>query len=145
MQTQKPSLFRVISVDYPSLLSFLFPITFWILTAYYFYYNEDSLQTFLILSAGISIVCIPLLLWRFYTISSVFEDGLEVQGTIVSVGFFRGRGRVDYTYMHQGQKYASGNAINRTKYTKELQGGQQVTILVDRNSPKRAFVKEIYL
>lgn len=145
MQTQKPSLFRVISVDYPSLLSFLFPITFWILTAYYFYYNEDSLQTFLILSAGISIVCIPLLLWRFYTISSVFEDGLEVQGTIMSVGFFRGRGRVDYTYMHQGQKYASGNAINRTKYTKELQGGQQVTILVDRNSPKRAFVKEIYL
>ena len=145
MQSPKPSLFRVISVDYPSLLSILFPVIFWSVTAYYFYTGNDSMQLFALLSVGATVLGIPCLFWRFYIISSVFEDGLEVQGMIMGVGFFRGRGRVDYTYMHQGQKYISGNAINRSKYTKGLQGGQQVTILVDRNSPKRAFVKDIYL
>lgn len=145
MQNQKPSLFRVISVDYPSLLSFLFPITFWVLTAYYYYIGSDSFQLFVLLSTGATVLGIPYLFWRFYIISSVFEDGLEVPGTVTGIGFFRGRGRVDYTYTHQGQKYISGNAINRTKHTKGLQSGQQVTILVDRNTPKRAFVKDIYL
>ncbi|HSG43741.1 MAG TPA: hypothetical protein VLA72_11350 [Anaerolineales bacterium] len=145
MQSQKPSLFRVISIDYPSLLSFLFPVVFWALIAYYFYTGNDSMQLFALLSIGVTIVGIPYLFWRFYIISSVFEDGLEVQGTIMNIGFFRGRGRVDYTYIHQGQKYISGNAINRSKHTKGLQGGQQVILLVDRNSPKRAFVKDIYL
>lgn len=145
MQSQKPSFFRVISVDYPSLLSFLFPVVFWALTAYYFYTENDSMQLFMLLSVGVTVVGIPYLFWRFYIISSVFEDGLEVQGTIMDIGFFRGRGHINYTYIHQGQKYISGNAINKSKYTKGFQGGQQVTILVDRNSPKRAFVKEIYL
>ncbi|HKJ37526.1 MAG TPA: DUF3592 domain-containing protein [Anaerolineales bacterium] len=145
MQNQKPSLFRVILVDYSSLLAALFPITFWILTTYYFYTGDDGLQFFVLLSTGVTVLGIPYLFWRFHIISSVFEDGLEVQGTIMSVSFFRGRGRADYTYTHQGQKYISGNAISRTKYTRTLQSGQQVTILVDRNTPKRAFVKEIYL
>lgn len=145
MQSQKPSLFRVISVDYPSLLSFLFPVVFWSVTVYYFYTGNDSMQLFALLSVGATVLGIPYLFWRFYIISSVFEDGLEVQGMIMGVGFFRGRGRVDYTYVHQGQKYISSNAINRSKYTRGLQGGQQVAILVDRNSPKRAFVKDIYL
>ena len=145
MPNQKPSLFRVISVDYLSLLSVLFPIVFWIYSAYCFYSGDDSLQIFVLLSTAISIVAIPLLFWRYRVISSVFDDGIEVQGTLTGVRFFRGRGRVDYAYSFQGQKFASGNSVNRTRYTKELRDGQQVTILMDRNDPKRAFVKEIYL
>ena len=145
MQNQRPSLFRVISVDYLSLLSTLFPITFWIFSAYYFYIGDDSLQFFVLLSTAISVVGIPLLFWRYRIISSAFDDGTEAQGTIIGVSFFRGRGRVNYAYSFQGQKLVSGNTINRTKYTKDLTNGQQVTILIDRNDPKRAFVKEIYL
>ena len=145
MQNQRPSLFRIITVDYPSLLSVLFPIIFWVFSAYYFYIGDDSLLFFALLSVGVSVVGIPFLFWRYRIISSVFEDGIETQGTIMGVSFFRGRGRVEYTYNFQGQKYMSGNAINRTKHTKTLRDGQQVTILIDRNDPKRAFVKEIYL
>ena len=36
MQNQSPSLFRVISTDYPSFLSVLFPIVFGGFTAYFF-------------------------------------------------------------------------------------------------------------
>jgi hypothetical protein len=145
MSNQKPSLFRVISVDYLSLLSVLFPVVFWIYTAYCFYTADDSLQFFLLLAIGLTVVGIPLLFWRYRLIASVFDDGIETQGTITGVRFFRGRGRVDYTYSFQGQKFVGGNSVNRTKSTRALHDGQKVTILMDRNDPKRAFVKEIYL
>ncbi|RPI90216.1 MAG: hypothetical protein EHM40_18915 [Chloroflexi bacterium] len=145
MQTQRPSLFRVISVDYPSLLAALFPVVFWVWTAYYFYAGSDSLQFFLLVSSGITLVAIPFLFWRYRNIASVFEEGLESPGVIMAINFFRGRGRVDYAYTFQGQKLVSGNAINRTRLTKELRVGQAVTLVIDRNNPKRAFVKEIYL
>ena len=145
MQNERPSLFRVISVDYVSLLSILFPVIFWVWTAYGFYTEDDSSQFFMLLSTGISIVAIPLFFWRYRSIASIFEDGLEAAGTITGINFFRGRGRVEYAYTFQGQKYSSGNAVNRTQHTRDLKAGQKVTVLVDRNNPKRAFVKEIYL
>ncbi len=145
MPNQRPALFRVISVDYLCLLSVLFPVVFWIYSVYCFYTKNDSSQLFVLLSTGLSLVGIPLLFWRYRLISAVFDDGIETQGTITGVRFFRGRGRVDYAYSFQGQKFVSGNSVNRTKSTSALRDGQQVTILMDRNDPQRAFVKEIYL
>lgn len=145
MNKQKPSLMRVISNDYPSLLAALFPIVFWAFTAYFYYGGDTSSELFLLLSIGITLAAAPVLIWRYRLISSVFEDGMETPGTIQSVYFFRGRGRVEYVYMFQGQKYSSGNAVNRTKYTRTLRDGQPVTVFVDPENPKRAFIKEIYL
>lgn len=145
MNRQRPSLFRIISNDYPSLLAVLFPVVFWIFTAYFFYGGDASAELFLLLSAGMTVVAIPVLIWRYRMVASVFEDGMETPGTIQSIHFFRGRGRVEYIYTFQGQKYASGNAVNRTKYTRDLSGGQSVTVVVDPENPKRAFIKEIYL
>jgi len=145
MNKQKTSLIRIISNDYPSLLAVLSPIIFWAFTAYFFYSGNSSTELFLPLSAGITLVAIPVLIWRYRMIASVFEDGMETLGTIQSIYFFRGRGRVEYVYSFQGQKYASGNAINRSKYTRILRDGQPVTVFVNPENPKRAFVKEIYL
>ena len=145
MENQKPSLFRIVAVDYMSFLAVMFPVVFWALSAYYFYLDDDSLQLFVILSAVFSVVGFILLVWRYVMISAVFDDGFETQGVITGIGFYRGRGRVNYAYHYQGQKYTSGNAISKSKHTRELTNGQQVTLVVDRNNPKRAFVKEIYL
>lgn len=145
MNKQKPSLFRIISNDYPSLLAALFPIIFWIFTAYFFYSGDSSAKLFLLLSTGMSLVGTPVLIWRYRMVASVFEDGMETPGIIQTIYFFRGRGRVEYVYTFQGQKYASGNAINKTKYTRVLRDGQSITVFLDPENPKRAFVKEIYL
>ncbi|MGB8982186.1 MAG: DUF3592 domain-containing protein [Anaerolineales bacterium] len=145
MQNHRPSLFRVISVDYASLLAVLFPVVFWVWSGYYFYSGDDSLQLFLTLSAIVSLVAIPFLFWRYRMISSIFEDGIETQGTVTATRFFRGRGRIEYAYSLQGQKFVSSNAVNRTQYTRELSEGQQVTVFMDRDNPKRAFLKEVYL
>jgi hypothetical protein len=75
----------------------------------------------------------------------VFEDGTEAKGVVTGLSFFRGRGRVQYSYTVHGEKQTSDNAINKNGRTRKLKVGQKVTVLVDRNNPKRAFIREIYL
>ncbi len=145
MQNQSPSLFRVISTDYPSLLSALFPIVFGGFTTYFFFTNNDSLQLFLLLTTIVTVLGIPFLIRRYRMISSVLAKGVQVPGIVTRIGFFRGRGRVEYSYTVQGEKQMSGNAINKNSRTRDLQLGQMVKVSVDRNDPRRAFIREIYL
>lgn len=145
MNKETPSLARIVTNDYPALLAALLPVVFWAITAYFSFSVNPSAGFFLMLSAGITVVAIPLLIWRYRMIFAVFENGIETPATVQSIYFFRGRGRVEYVYTFQGQKYASGNAVNRTKYTSRLRDGQSVTVFVHPENPKRAFIKEIYL
>ena len=145
MQNQSPSLFRVISTDYPSFLSVLFPIVFGGFTAYFFFSSNDSLQLFLLLTTVVTVIGVPLLIQRYRMISAILAEGVQVPGVVTRIGFFRGRGRVEYSYTAQGEKQMSGNAINKNSHTKELKVGQTVKVSVDRNNPKRAFIREIYL
>ena len=145
MQRQSPSLFRVISTDYPSYLSVLFPIVFGSFTAYFFATENSSSQLFLFLAISATVIGIPILIQRYRTISSVFANGAETKGEITSIGFFRGRGRVEYSYTIQGEKQTSGNAINRNSRTRNLRVGQSIKVLVDPENPKRAFIQEIYM
>jgi len=142
---KSPSLFRVISTDYPSFLSVLFPIVFGGFSAYFFIAGNDALQLFLLLAIGATVLGVPYLVQRYRNISSVFTDGIEVQGTVTKMFFFRGRGSVEYSYTVQGKKQTSSNAINKNSRTRSLKVGQTVTVVVDRSDPKLAFIKEIYL
>lgn len=145
MQKQSPSLFRVISTDYSSYLSVLFPIVFGSFTAYFFATENNSSQLFLFLAIGATVIGIPILIQRYRTISSVFTNGTETKGIITSIGFFRGRGRVEYSYTFQGEKLTSSNAINRNGRTRNLRVGQAVKVFVDPDNPKQAFIQEIYM
>ena len=145
MKSQNLSLFRMISTDYPSFLSVLFPIVFGGFSAYFFVTGNDAVQLFLLLAIGAIVLGVPYLVQRYRTISSVFADGIEAQGTVTNMFFFRGRGRVEYSYTVQGGKQTSSNAINKNSRTRSLKVGQTVTVVVDRNDPKLAFIKEIYL
>ena len=145
MQNQSPSLFRIISTDYPSYLSVLFPIVFGGFTLYFFAVGNDALQLFLFLAIGVTVVGIPVLLQRYRTISSVFANGEQTNGVVTSVGFFRGRGNVSYSYTFHGEKLTSSNAINRNSLNRNLRVGQTVKLFVDPDNPKRAFIQEIYM
>ncbi len=145
MQSQRPSLFRVISTDYPSFLSVLFPIVFGGFSIYFFFAGNDAYRLFLPLAMIVTVIGVPVLVRRYRTISSVFVDGTEAKGIVTGLSFFRGRGRVQYSYTFQGEKQSSDNAINKNGRTRKLRVGQNVTVLVDRNNPKQAFIRDIYL
>ena len=145
MQNQSPSLFRIISTDYSSYLSVLFPVVFGAFTIYFFNTQNPSSQLFLLITVVVTVIGVPTLIQRYRTISSVFANGTETKGVITSIGFLRGRGRVEYSYTAQGEKHTSSNAINRTGRTRNLRIGQDVKVVVDADNPKRAFIQEIYL
>ena len=145
MQNQSPSLFRVISTDYPSYLSVLFPVVFGAFTMYFFATENTASQLFLLLTIGATVIGVPTLIQRYRAISAVLANGTETKGVVNSVGFFRGRGRVEYSYTFHGEKHTTSNAINRNGRTRKLRVGQPVKVLVDPENPKRAFIQEIYM
>ena len=145
MQNQNPSLFRIISTDYSSYLSILFPVVFGFFTIYFFNTENSSSQLFLLITTVVTAIGIPTLFQRYRTISSVFANGTLTKGVITHIGFLRGRGRVEYSYTAQGEKHTSSNAINRNGRTRNLRIGQEVKVVVDPNDPRRAFIQDIYL
>jgi hypothetical protein len=107
--------------------------------------SQQSLLRLFIVIALITLAGLGLVFWRVQVIKAIFEDGIEIAGTLRSVVFFRDRGRVEYVYTYLDQKYASGNAILKTSRTKRLQPGMQIVLVVDRSQPRRAFIRDLYL
>ena len=145
MQGGSPSIFRIISTDYTSFLSVLFPVMFGGFSLYFFFVGNDALRLFLPLAILAIVIGVPVLIQRYRAISSVFAEGEQAKGEITAIGFFRGRGVVKYSYTAQGKKQVSDNAISKNGRTRNLKVGQKVTVFVDRKDPKRAFIREIYL
>jgi hypothetical protein len=141
-----PSLWRIIQNDYIAHMAFLFPVVFWGMYVVFALFRPGESTEFFLYAAPIStVLAVGVLLWRYRTFTTIFSDGLEVPGIVSNAGFFRGRGRIECTYTYQGQKLVSGNAIHETKRSREFKQGTDVTLAVDRNNPKRAFIRDLYL
>lgn len=141
-----PPLWGVIKNDYTAHLAFLFPIVFWgMCIASAIFQPGAGTDVLLYLSPIVTIIAAVVLWGRYRVFARVFSDGVEVPGVVSRAGFFRGRGRIECTYTYQGQKLASGNALHETKRSRELAQGTEVKLMVDRNNPKRAFIRDLYL
>ena len=141
-----PSLWRIIQNDYVAHMAFLFPIVFWGLYVFFVLSRQgDGSQFFLYAAPLATVIAAAVVIWRYRIFSRVFSDGLEAPGIVSSAAFFRGRGRIECTYTYQGQKLISGNAIHETNRSRDFEQGTEVTLVVDRNNPKRAFIRDLYL
>ncbi len=144
---KQPSLIKILTIDYAAFLAVLFPIIMWGLYIVLVILEEVKLTDLVlpVTFALITVVSIGVIGWRVRTINTVFSDGMEATAAISNVSFFRDRGRVDYVYTYQGQKYVSGNAIHKVKQTLALRVGAQVVLMVDRNNPRQAFIRDLYM
>jgi hypothetical protein len=144
---KRPSIFKIIIIDYAAFTAALFPVVLWGIYLLLLVMKEIRITdiTYPIIAAGFTLLSILVLIWRIRRISMIFEDGLEVTATIGNVFFFRDRGRVDYTFTYNGQKYITGNALHKVKQTSELKVGDTVSVLSVRNNPKRACIRDLYL
>lgn len=144
---RQPSLLKIITIDYIAFLGWLFPVVMWGMYVVLIVLGNVKINdlTLPVTFAVITVVALAILIWRIQVFNTVFSDGIESTATINNVSFFRDRGRVDYVYTYQGQKYVSGNAIHKVKQTLALKAGEQVVLMVDRNNPKRAFIRDLYM
>ena len=154
----KPSLVRIIQSDYLALLGILVPsvsLIMYVCVAYFGYFpglrGRDPIQGtegaplfFYLFIIGF-VIGLPLSIWRVRSIQKMFANSVEVTGQITDLSFFRDRGRVEYSYIYQGQNYSGGNAIMKTGKTLQLRPGSQILLLVNPNEPKRALIRDLYV
>jgi Protein of unknown function (DUF3592) len=143
---KQPSILKIIIIDYTAFTAALFPVAMWVFYVLLLVMKEVRINDLTIpaVAAGVTLVSILLLTWRIRQISLMFEDGLAVPAVIRSVFFFRDRGRVEYTFTYNGQEYITGNALHKVKQTSALKAGDTVTVLLDRNDPRRTCIRELY-
>lgn len=146
MDETKPSIARIFWTDYLTALSAIA-----ILIAVGFFLFDQFVQSlalsreFPFFVGAVCVIGIAIIIWRIRLISSAFEFGWSVEGDIVAVSFFRDRGLVSYIYTVQGERYQARNAVMKHRITKSLYRGQKVVIMANRDNPKIAFIRDIYI
>lgn len=151
-----PSLVRIVTSDHIALLTVLFPLVFWLMylaLAYFGYLpnprgskppSDSDKPFFLTLALITTFVCMPLLIWRVRHFRTVFANGEAVNGRIEKVSFFRGRGRIEFTYTYAGRQYSAQNTLSRTE-APAFQEGNEVVIVVSRSNPKRSYIRDLFV
>jgi hypothetical protein len=143
---KSPSLVRLIDTDYIALGAVLVPLVMWCMYAVLLLTGSGQAPGgIFFIAAAITVIAALVLLWRYRTIAGVFADGIEVPATIHNAAFFRDRGRLEYVYTIQGEKYLGGVAVHKNRRTAALRPGEQVVVLVDPDHPKRAFIRDLYV
>ena len=49
------------------------------------------------------------------------------------------------TFTWEGQEVQQNSTIPKNNYTETLRKGQEITLVVDRDQPKLAFLRDLYL
>lgn len=145
MKPIQPSLRRIIESDYVAYMCFILPVFFWIFYAGLLFFRNSSAGIIYYVSIAASVVGVPLLLWRIWLINVIFNNGVEIAGEISDVWFYRDRGHVKYEYPFEGHPHTSRTTLHRIKRTRSLSPGDQVTLIVDRNKPGRALIRDFYV
>lgn len=153
MERPVPGFFRIARVDYPASLTVIFFVVGWGIyaaaAAGLLGRVSDGPQAetsfFLWFAAAATVVGLPVLLWRVNLIRRAFGSGTETTGVVTGVWFYRGRGRVNFSYEADGQSFSSGNAVQKSPRAAALAKGQQVTLALDPDRPGRAFIRDLFL
>ncbi len=145
MNTSRPSFAKILWVDYWALLSALVGV----LSAGFYIYNsflsaKPAVNMDLFVLAGFFIGVLGVML-RYASIASLIGGGLELTATVSEVGFFRDRGIIKYIFTHEGKRMSGHTSVMKTKATTRYQPGQEVTIVVDRENPKKTLLKDLFV
>jgi hypothetical protein len=141
--SKPPSIIKILLVDYAVFVCAMAPIVFW--SMYFIFIGEPGKLNLPVLFGLISFACLVVVSWRIVLFLTIFSDNQQVNATITRIYFFRDRGCIEYTFDYMGQKYLGGNAVMKCKWTKDYVSGQPVVVLVDRNHPQRAFIRDLYV
>ena len=138
---------RIIQNDFWAFNATIAPVVFWLFYALAIICKEETLliSVFLILAITTTVASPAVLFWRYKWIHFLYENGREAKAIIHIVNFYKGRGKIDYIYSYQGQKYLSENFVIKTKQTMLYKIGNEVDVLINPNNPKRATIKNLYI
>lgn len=145
---ETPSILRIIQSDFGAYISLAIPVISWLTYLWILFREGDSsgnLGTVFVYFLVFTLVGMLVAIWRIYFISTIFDYGVEVPGQVERIGFYRGRGRVVFYYLYQGNKLKASRAIVKNKFTSGIRPGENVAVVVNENNPKNAVIKRIFI
>ena len=143
-----PSLARILSVDYLAFSVVIVPIAAWGFYLVLRLFAPDNAGAWRHPGAPAALTGLSLLvlLWRVWLIRSVFRHGVEAPATVTRLKRMRAsRTRINYVYAYAGRERTGGNTVSSARVPVTVKPGDTVTLLVDPNHPRRAFIRELYL
>ena len=145
MNDKQPSILKIIWIDYVSFLSTALCLMAIGLYVYDRFIKGNISQSFAWITLGIFILGLFGLAWRYISIVSLYNSGLEAKANVSEVGFFRDRGSIKYIYSYEGQRYAGHMTVMKNKSTSCYQIGDEIVVIVDREKSKKSLIKELFL
>ena len=138
---QNASLFQVIITDYAVFTSLLIPVIGLVVIIV----TGGGGAMFLGLLAIVAAAALIIAVVRYFRILTFFNENQTAEAIIGQVYFYRDRGTVYFEFTYQGIKYGAKQYVMRNKRTTQLQTGEQVTVLVDRNDPRKAIIRKLFI
>lgn len=143
----RPSLFRIISTDWPALFGAIgIPMIFVITALYPYVFPAAGSHWSLLLEVGLpfALVCAGVLAWRCQRILTLFRSGLVAPGRITRIQLAKDRGRISFLYEHQGVACHSWQPVHQTRQVLALEVGQDVQVLVHPHKAGVAVIKHLF-
>ena len=133
----------VLKRDYLTSLLLLSPLALW---AAVFIRNVGGhdIRTYLIAAIAGTVLLVGAGLLRLGTIMSLAESGVEVTASINQIIMRRNKGRIEFTYVYNGEREEASMAFRSRDPLKDVQRGTNLTALVDPNNPRRAILPAMF-
>jgi hypothetical protein len=144
MNDKQPSLWKIIWIDYWAFVSTVFCLIAAGMYVYDTYFKETSTRNFIWFVLGTLGIGLLGLAWRYISIVSLYNSGLETKATVSEIGFFRDRGYIKYIYPYENKKYASRMTVMKNKLTTRYRIGSEIEVIVDRENPKKSVIKDLF-
>ena len=144
MNDNQPSTIKILWNDYLAFLAAIFCLMAPGLYIYDTYLANKPISNMLWITTAIFIVAFFFLFYRYVTILSLYNNGLEAKAIITEIGFFRDRGIIKYNFQFNGQNYASHMRVMKNKKTTSYQVGMEIKVILDSENPKRSLIKELF-
>jgi hypothetical protein len=156
---KKPSAFQILKNDALSFVAIILPVVMWgIYIAVTFFgvsfeskrsgtvvENSGNNPVFLIAPIVLTLLGAALLSWRLTAFNKMFETGERVVGKITDVSFSKDRGRIEFSYNYQRQKFKSGSSIMKNSKTASYRNGGDVVLIVDSANPNKVLIQDLYI
>ena len=145
MSNLQPSFLKIIWTDYWAFLLTMFSLVFPGIFLYDYLRSGTLDLRFSWVSIGIFGLSVFGLILRCISIITLFNSGWEVKATINEMGFFRGRGYIQYIFPYQNGRYAGRMTVMKTKATSSYRVGDEVIVIVDRDNPKKSIIRDLFV
>jgi hypothetical protein len=140
----KYSIVKIIKNDWPSLAAAVGIPIVWGIHVIFPLIIRKSHGLPVLFPAVVTLLLLSLLYWRISRIARLFASGNTVTGKVTGLYIVKDRGRLEFSFEHNGTAISSWIPVHQTKQVLSFTDGTPVTVAYDGEHPTRAIIMELF-